>query len=224
MAEREQKTDGRALPRGASPTEIDRIRASVRVSQRSGPMPLRSPETTPRPVVSAGDPPTPDAEVQALIEAGRAALDTNPQEAHAAFEKAYRRQVNDVRILSNYGLTLVLVEGDRQRGIRFCEEAVRRGPLTSEMLVNLARALVVTRNNEQAVRALRRAQELSPADPRVGREFLALGLRRPPPIPWLPRSFFLNKWIGKLTWRLSKKRFDPTESALDLQDEPPKIG
>jgi len=224
MAEREQKTDGRALPRGASPTEIDRIRASVRVSQRSGPMPLRSPETTPRPVIAAGDPPTPDGEVQALIEAGRAALDTNPQEAHAAFEKAYRRKVNDVRILSNYGLTLVLVEGDRQRGIRFCEEAVRRGPLTSEMLVNLARALVVTRNKEQAVRALRRAQELSPADPRVGREFLALGLRRPPPIPWLPRSFFLNKWIGKLTWRLSKKRFDPMESALDLQDEPPKIG
>jgi tetratricopeptide (TPR) repeat protein len=224
MAEREQKTDGRALPRGASPTEIDRIRASVRVSQRSGAMPLRSPETTPRPVIAAGDPPTPDAEVQALIEAGRAALDTNPQEAHAAFEKAYRRKVNDVRILSNYGLTLVLVEGDRQRGIRFCEEAVRRGPLTSEMLVNLARALVVTRNKEQAVRALRRAQELSPADPRVGREFLALGLRRPPPIPWLPRTFFLNKWIGKLTWRLSKKRFDPTESALDLQDEPPKIG
>ncbi|MFL5398231.1 MAG: tetratricopeptide repeat protein, partial [Myxococcales bacterium] len=128
------------------------------------------------------------------------------------------------RILSNYGLTLVLVEGDRQRGIRFCEEAVRRGPLTSEMLVNLARALVVTRNKEQAVRALRRAQELSPADPRVGREFLALGLRRPAPIPWLPRTFFLNKWIGKLTWRLSKKRFDPTQSALDFQDDPAKIG
>jgi len=49
----------------------------------------------------------------------------------------------------------------------------------------------------------------------VGQEFLALGLRRPPPIPWLPRSFFLNKWIGKLTWRLSKKRFDPTRSSLD---------
>jgi tetratricopeptide (TPR) repeat protein len=224
MAEREQKRDGRALPRGASPTEIDRIRASVRVSQRSGPMPVRSPENTPRPVVAAGDPPMADAEVQALIEAGRAALDTNPQEAHAAFEKAYRRKVNDVRILSNYGLTLVLVEGDRQRGIRFCEEAVRRGPLTSEMLVNLARALVVTRNKEQAVRALRRAQELSPTDPRVGREFLALGLRRPPPIAWLPRTFFLNKWIGKLTWRLSEKRFDPTELALELQDEPPKIG
>ena len=156
-----------------------------------------------------------DVELSALIESGREVLEKNPQEAHAAFEKAHRRNINDVRVLSNYGLTLVLVEGDRQRGIRFCEEAVRRGPITTEMLVNLAKALVVTRNKEQAVRALRRAQELAPDDPRVGQEFLALGLRRPPPIPWLPRSFFLNRWIGKLSWRLSKKRFDPTRSSLD---------
>ena len=102
-----------------------------------------------------------------------------------------------------FGLTLVLVEGDRQRGIRFCEEAVRR-TVTSEALVNLARALVVTRNKEQAVRALRKAMELSPSDPRLGQEFAALGLRRPPPLPWFPREFFLNKWLGKLSWKLFK--------------------
>jgi len=217
MAEREDKTDGRALPRGASPSELDRIRASVRIAQRNGPAPARDAESMPRPVVAAHVHPggLSDAELAALIESGRADLEKNPQVAHAAFEKAYRRNINDVRVLSNYGLTLVLVEGDRQRGIRFCEEAVRRGPTTSEMLVNLAKALVVTRNKEQAVRALRRAQELAPDDPRVGQEFLALGLRRPPPIPWLPRTFFLNKWIGKLTWRLSKKRFDPTRSSFD---------
>ncbi len=138
------------------------------------------------------------------------------------FEKAYRRNLNDVRVLSNYGLTLVLVEGDRQRGIRFCEEAVRRGPATTEALVNLAKALVVTRNKEQAVRALQRAMELAPDDPRVRYEFLALGLRRPPPIPWLPRTFFLNKWLGKLSWKMSGKRFDPTLSLQDLPDPEPQ--
>ncbi|MGZ6142828.1 MAG: tetratricopeptide repeat protein, partial [Myxococcales bacterium] len=126
------------------------------------------------------------------------------------FEKAWRRNLNDPRVLSNYGLTLVLVEGDRQRGIRFCDEALRRGLQTTETLVNLAKALVVTRNKEQAVRALRKAMELAPDDPRVGQEFAALGLRRPPPIPWLPRDFFLNKWIGKLSWRFSRRyRLDP---------------
>jgi hypothetical protein len=81
---------------------------------------------------------------------------------------------------------------------------------TTETLVNLARALVVTRNKEQAVRALRKAMELSPDDPRVVTEFATLGLRRPPPIAWLPRDFFLNKWIGKLTWKYSRRaRLDP---------------
>jgi tetratricopeptide (TPR) repeat protein len=217
MAEREDKTDGRALPRGASASELDKIRASVRIAHRSGPIPTRGADPMPRPVVAPVSHPAAgpdDVELSALLASGREALEKHPQEAHAAFEKAYRRNINDVRVLSNYGLTLVLVEGDRQRGIRFCEEAVRRGPITTEMLVNLAKALVVTRNKEQAVRALRRAQELAPDDPRVGQEFLALGLRRPPPIPWLPRTFFLNRWIGKLTWRLSKKRFDPTRSSL----------
>ena len=36
--------------------------------------------------------------------------------------------------------------------------------------------------------------------------FLELGLRRPPPIKFLPRSFFLNKWIGRLTWWLQQRR------------------
>jgi hypothetical protein len=44
----------------------------------------------------------------------------------------------------------------------------------------------------------------------VTAEFVALGLRRPPPIPWLPRNFILNKWIGKLTWKWSRRaRLDP---------------
>src|SRR5207302_960021 len=144
---------------------------------------------------------------------------------HEIFEKAWRRNLNDPRVLSNYGLTLVLVEGDRQRGIRFCEEALRRGLQTTETLVNLARALVVTRNKEQAVRALRKAMELSPDDPRVTAEFAALGLRRPPPIPWLPRNFFLNKWIGKLTWKFSRRaQLDPLGRAARRDDRSARAG
>src|SRR5438094_350862 len=208
-----------AVPRGASPSEQDHLRAVVKVAPR----PTRTPQPMNRPTLPA--PPIhapqhqalPAAEVNKIIDEGRALLDTDRAAAHQIFEKAYRRNLNDPRVLSNYGLTLVLVEGDRQRGIRFCEEGVRRGPATTEMLVNLARALVVTRNKEQAVRALQRALELAPNDPRVRQEFLALGLRRPPPIPWLPRNFFLNRWLGKLTWRLSGRRFDPT---LSFHDDP----
>jgi tetratricopeptide (TPR) repeat protein len=191
---------------GATPAELDALRAAVRVTPRAQPA-----AQGPRPTVAPSPVSlVPRADVDRILDEGRALLDMDPRAAHDIFEKAWRRNLNDPRVLSNYGLTLVLVEGDRQRGIRFCEEALRRGLQTTETLVNLARALVVTRNKEQAVRALRKAMELSPDDPRVSAEFAALGLRRPPPIPWLPRDFFLNKWIGKLTWKLSRRaRLDP---------------
>ena len=199
----ENKDDEPELPRGATPAELDALRASVKVSARSQSVPTPR-HTTPVPALA------PKGEVDRIVDEGRALLESDPRSAHDIFHKAWRRNLNDPRVLSNYGLTLVLVEGDRQRGIRFCEEALRRGHSTTEALVNLARALVVTRNKEQAVRALKKALELAPDDPRVTAEFVALGLRRPPAIPWLPRAFFLNKWIGKATWWWSKRNhIDP---------------
>jgi len=199
----------KALPKyGPSPSEFDALRASIKVSARPTP-------SQPLPRASAPPPPPASAiihrgEIDRIIDEGRALLETDVKAAHEIFQQAWRRNLNDPRVLSNYGLTLVLVEGDRQRGIRFCEESLRRGLQTTESLVNLAKALVVTRNKEQAVRALRKAMELAPDDPRVGQEFAALGLRRRPIIPWMPRSFFLNRWLGKLTWRWSRRyRLDP---------------
>ena len=210
-----------ALPRGASPADLDHLRAVVKVASRvsSTPARLSRPPLPPPPAHGPQQQPLAAAELGKMLDDGRALLEKDAKGAHQIFEKAYRRNLNDSRVLSNYGLTLVLIEGDRQRGIRFCEEAVRRGPATTEMLVNLARALVVTRNKEQAVRALQRAMELAPTDPRVRHEFLALGLRRPPPIPWLSRNFFLNRWLGKLTWRMSGRRFDPTLSFEDMAED-----
>ena len=204
MSQNDPKEPG--LPRGANAAELDQLRASLKVGGKSVPSEPRR-----MPVATAPFLPQPNAvllkpEIDRMIDEGRALLEQDAKAAHAIFERAYRRNLNDVRVLSNYGLTLVLVEGDRQRGIRFCEEAARRGSPTTESLVNLARAFVMTRNKEQAYRALRKAQDLAPDDPRVGAEFVALGLRRIPPLPFLPRAFFLNRWIGRLTWKLSRKR------------------
>jgi Tetratricopeptide repeat len=189
------------LPRGATGAELDAIRASLRKSTRQSSPGLQRPSATTPPsalqVRGLGQ------EVGALIDEGRALLDTDLRAAHSCFERAWLRNTNDARVLSHYGMTLVRAEGDRQRGIRFCEEAVRRNPRSSEFLINLARALLETRNKEHAVRALVKAQSLDPQDAEVQRAFGMLGLRRPPVISFLPRSFILNRWLGMLTWRLS---------------------
>lgn len=194
--ETDQPKDDVTPARGASPAEQDALRALVKRVPREGsqPVPVNA-------AVRAGAP-----EVNALIEEGRAVLEADPAEAHAKFEQAWLKDRNDARALSHYGLTLVLVEKDRHRGISFCEQAARLGAPVSERLINLARALVATRNKEQAVRALRKASELAPDDPRVSREFAALGLRRSPPISFLPRDLFLNRWLGRFTWWLSRRR------------------
>jgi len=205
----EDQDDEKKRPRGASPAELDALRVAIKVAPRTPTSPALSKVTTPA-LAQAAQALVHRGELDRVIDEGRSLLETDPKAAHEIFTKAWRRNLNDPRILSNYGLTLVLVEGDRQRGIRFCEEALRRGLQTTETLVNLAKALVVTRNKEQAVRALRKAMELAPDDPRVGQEFAALGLRRPPPIPWLPRNFWLNKFLGKLSWKWSRRyRLDP---------------
>lgn len=179
--------------------EQESLRALVRRTPREGAAPPPAPPP-PDPAAAARR-----AELDALVDEGRALLEQEPPAAHAKFEHAWLRDRNDPRVLSHYGLTLVLVEKDRDRGIGFCEEAVRRGPPNSERLINLARALVATRNKEQAVRALKKAQDLRPDDPRVAQEFSALGLRRRPAFAIFSRSFFLNRWLGRLTWRLSRR-------------------
>ena len=198
-------------PRGATGAEADILKASVKSRPRSVDEIVTPREVTKVPAAALRPTPTPTSvevagDVQRFIDAGRAALEADPAVAHKLFERAHLRNMNDTRAMSHYGMTLTVVEGDRQRGIRFCEEAVRRGPVTTEALTNLARALVVTRNKEQAVKALKRAQELAPEDPRVTTAFIDLGLRRSPPLSFLPRSFFLNKWLGMLSWRLRFKR------------------
>ena len=147
-----------------------------------------------------------DPELDRTIDDGRALLGRDPAAAHALFALAARKSLNDPRAMSHFGLTLVLVEGDRQRGVRYCEEAVRRGRPSQELLLNLARALIFMRQKGHAMRALRRAEELSPGDPGVLQELIQIGLRRRPPIPLLPRDFFLNRWVGWLTWRFSQGR------------------
>lgn len=121
--------------------------------------------------------------------------------AHEAFAGAHRRASGDPRVVSWYGVTLVLVEKNSNLGMLLADQAVRvMGPLP-ELALNQARVAVALGQREHAVRALERGLEASPGHPTLTAARVALGRRRRPVFPFLPRSNALNRWVGRLRHR-----------------------
>jgi cytochrome c-type biogenesis protein CcmH/NrfG len=127
-------------------------------------------------------------------------------EAHAAYQAAQRLDGNDPGVLSRLGLTLVLVARDEYKGVAFCEEAVKRGGETPDSLYRLARVYHATYQKERAFRSIRRGLALDPGHEGHLALLEQMGVRRKPVIPFLPRSNFLNKFLGKLRHRYLVQR------------------
>jgi tetratricopeptide (TPR) repeat protein len=143
--------------------------------------------------------------------------------AHGHFERAHRRAPADPRVMSWYGLTLVLVERNSNLGILFCDQALRLAGPEPELLLNLARAHLALGQRERAVRAVIRGLAAAPLDPALKAAQQAMGWRRRPVFPCLPRSNPLNRWLGKLRHRWSRALHPapaPKPQALGLLPPP----
>ncbi len=125
--------------------------------------------------------------------------------AHHAFERAHRRDPRSREAMSWYGLTLVLVERNSNLGVMLCDQALRAAGPEPELLLNLARVHLALNQRERAVRAVQRGLELWPGDPRFAAARDAIGIRRPPVLGFLPRGNPLNRVLGKLRHRWSRR-------------------
>jgi hypothetical protein len=121
--------------------------------------------------------------------------------AHAAFERAYRRDSRDPVHMSWYGVTLVLVERNSNLGVVLVDEALRTAGPDPALLLNSARVHLALNQRERAARAVTRGLELFPDDPRLAAARLALGTRRAPVLPFLARANPLNRVLGRLRHR-----------------------
>lgn len=124
--------------------------------------------------------------------------------AHALFERAHRRAPADPRMMSWYGLTLVLVEKNSNLGVLYCDQALRLAGPEAELLLNQARAHLALGQRERAVRALQRGLAAVPDDPALKAAQASLGWRRRPVFPCLHRSNPLNRWLGRLRHKWSR--------------------
>jgi tetratricopeptide (TPR) repeat protein len=155
-----------------------------------------------------------DAVALAAYEEGRAAFVARDLDAaHRAFERAHRRDGRDPRFMSWYGVTLVLVERNSSLGIELCDQALRLAGPDPELLLNQARIHLALKQRERAVRAIVRGLELFPGDVRLVAARDAVGIRRPPVIPFLSRNNPLNRVLGRLRHRWKERHTPPYENS-----------
>lgn len=161
-------------------------------------------------------------EALAALEEGIARFRAGEIEAaHRAFEGAHRRAPADPRVISWYGVTLVLVEKNSSLGMVYVDRAVRVAGPVPELALNQARVAVALSQRERAVRALERGLEAWPGERSLAFARQSLGKRRRPVIPFLPRSSLVNRWLGRLRHRWSRA-LDPSSipSAASLGEIP----
>lgn len=125
--------------------------------------------------------------------------------AHAAFQRAHRREPRDPRYMSWYGLTLVLVEKNSNLGVLLCDQALRAAGADPDLLLNQARVHLALNQRERTVKAIQRGLELWPDHPGLLLARDSLGWRRRPVLPFLDRNSPLNRLLGRLRHRVGRK-------------------
>lgn len=107
---------------------------------------------------------------------------------------------------SYLGVAMGRVEGRKREAVELCRYAVELAPQDPENRLNLARAYLLIHRRKPAVQQLAVGLRLSPMNKHLRDLREEIGYRRRPFIPFLSRDFFLNRWVGRLTWRLEKQQ------------------
>jgi Flp pilus assembly protein TadD len=132
----------------------------------------------------------------ALLEAGH---------GHEAFEhlsRAYLIDPQNARFRSSYALALALVRGQFLGAVELARAAVRQEFYNPDLYQNLARIYLAFDFKADAIRFLRRALMVDPENAAVHRRLAELGIRRRPPIRFLPRGHALNRLLGRVQARM----------------------
>ncbi|MDH3520449.1 MAG: hypothetical protein OEM49_08335 [Myxococcales bacterium] len=117
------------------------------------------------------------------------------------FGAAHRLDPTSARYRSYYGLALGLVERRLDRALELCRSAAREEFFQPAHYHNLARLHLAFGFKAEAIRYLRRGLMIDPENEAIGEELRRLGIRRRPPLAFLRRRNFLNRWIGRVLSR-----------------------
>lgn len=105
-------------------------------------------------------------------------------------------------VLSAYALCMAEVKGASKNAVNICHEAIKKDPKNPEHYYRQGRILILSGRKKDSIWVLRMGL-------RHGRHrgiidtLGSLGIRRAPPLDFLPRSNLLNRVLGLLLSRLN---------------------
>lgn len=101
---------------------------------------------------------------------------------------------------------LALIHLNERRGLLLCRRAAARELLRGDVFRNLARAELRLGNRRRACQVIRRGLTVDARHAGLRELRRRMGVRRPPAIAFLSRDHFLNRYIGRLTYRPRRAR------------------
>ncbi|HEX5042643.1 MAG TPA: tetratricopeptide repeat protein [Candidatus Polarisedimenticolaceae bacterium] len=116
------------------------------------------------------------------------------------------------RYLSFYGLCLGLESHRWKEAVDLCREAVAAESYNPDLHLNLGRVLVAAGRRREGWEALQRGAEVDEAHEGLRRALAAMGTRRRPALPFLPRGHAINKMLGKMAHQDQARRATPAKT------------
>jgi predicted Zn-dependent protease len=132
----------------------------------------------------------------ALLEGGHG------EDAFEHLSRAYLTDPQSARYRSSYALALALVRGQFQGAAELARAAVRQELYNPHLYLNLARIYLTFDMKSDAIRFLRRGLMVEPDNDQIQSRLLDLGVRRRPPLRFLPRSHVVNRILGRVQSRV----------------------
>lgn len=144
--------------------------------------------------VEAEPAPRPDSDV---IARGRVLLDQGQAEAALqCLRPSFDSNRAQAQVRSYYGLAIGLARGRYHEALDLCQSAVKQEFFNPDLYLNVARLNLAFGFKTEALRYLRRAKMIDPANPSIRGLFEKLGFRSEPVLRFLPRRHLLNRWLG----------------------------
>lgn len=106
--------------------------------------------------------------------------------------------------LSLLGLALVRSGGDKKRAFELCTEAVKIDKTEGQYYRNLAEVCQKAGSKARAIKAMQMGVAADKNNKALQDELKKFGERKSPPIPFLSRSNYFNKLIGRILSMLGR--------------------